>query len=249
MCKGSKLTPIIKDIVRQYLYPSTKLLAMIRSQQLAFYYPGGTQLAFADVALQQGGALVLRGNSGSGKSTFLALAAGLLTTTNGRIEVAGQNPAQLSAAQRDAWRGRTVGFLPQRLHLSDALSVFDNLALAYFAIGQPTDKAQILRSLDALGVADLAARKPHALSGGQAQRVALARSVLMQPKVILADEPTASLDDDAAHSAITLLAQAAQRCQATLVVATHDARIEPVLAQHFKHENGLQTIKILREQL
>jgi putative ABC transport system ATP-binding protein len=134
--------------------------------------------------------------------------------------------------------------LPQRLHLSDALTVFDNLALAYFAIGQPTDKAQIMRSLDALGVADLAQRKPHALSGGQAQRVALARAVLMQPRVILADEPTASLDDDAAQGAITLLAQAALRCQATLVVATHDARVQSVLAPHFKHQNGLQAIKI-----
>jgi putative ABC transport system ATP-binding protein len=217
---------------------------MICSHQLAFSYPQSPALVFADVDLPQGGALVLRGNSGSGKSTFLALAAGLLTATQGRIEVAGQDPAKLSASQRDAWRGRTVGFLPQRLHLSDALTVFDNLALAYFAIGQPTDKAQIMRSLDALGVADLAQRRPHALSGGQAQRVALARSVLMQPGVILADEPTASLDDDAAHSAITLLAQAALRCQATLVVATHDVRTEPVLAQHFKHKNGLQAIKI-----
>jgi putative ABC transport system ATP-binding protein len=222
---------------------------MIHSKQLAFHYAGGAGLTFTDVDLPQGSALVLRGNSGSGKSTFLALATGLLMATQGRIEVAGQDPAKLSATQCDAWRGRTVGFLPQRLHLSDALTVFDNLALAYFAIGQPTDKAQIMRSLHALGVADLAQRKPHALSGGQAQRVALARSVLMQPKVILADEPTASLDDAAAHDAITLLAQAALRCQATLVVATHDARIEPVLAQHFRRQNGLQIIKISREQL
>jgi putative ABC transport system ATP-binding protein len=222
---------------------------MISTQDLRYRYPTGMPLAFAGMRVPQGAALVLRGNSGSGKSTLLALAAGLLVATQGSIEVAGQNPAKLSATQRDAWRGRTVGFLPQRLHLSDALTVFDNLALAYFAIGQPTDKAQIMRSLDALGVADLAQRKPHALSGGQAQRVALARSVLMQPRVILADEPTASLDDDAAFDAITLLAQAAQRCQATLVVATHDARTEPVLAQYFQHENGLQAIKVLREQL
>ncbi len=222
---------------------------MIASHQLGYQYLGGPTLLLPDLAVAQGDALLLRGSSGGGKSTFLALAAGLLTTASGSITVAGQNPALLGATQRDAWRGTVIGFLPQRLHLSDALTVFDNLALAYFALGQVTDKAQILRSLDALGVADLAERKPHALSGGQAQRVALARSVLMQPRVILADEPTASLDDDAAHSAITLLAQAAQRCQATLVVATHDARIEPVLAQHFKHENGLQTIKISREQL
>jgi putative ABC transport system ATP-binding protein len=202
-----------------------------------------------DLQVEQGGALVLRGNSGSGKSTFLALAAGLLTASSGHIELAGQDPTKLAASQRDAWRGRTVGFLPQRLHLSDALTVFDNLALAYFAIGQPTDKAQILRSLDALGVADLAQRKPYALSGGQAQRVALARSVLMQPRVILADEPTASLDDEAAHDAVTLLAQAAQRCQATLVVATHDARVEGVLKPYFEGENRLQSSRLLREQL
>jgi putative ABC transport system ATP-binding protein len=139
--------------------------------------------------------------------------------------------------------------LHQRLHLSDALTVFDNLALAYFAIGQPTDKAQIMRSLDGLGVADLAVRMPHALSGGQAQRVALARSVLMQPRVILADEPAASLDDAAARDAVTLLALAAQRCQATLVVATHDARVQTLLEPYFLYKSGLQTIKIERKQL
>jgi putative ABC transport system ATP-binding protein len=222
---------------------------MIATSQLAYQYSGSSPLALPEVTIDQGGVLVLRGSSGSGKSTFLALAAGLLTTPLGTINVAGQNPAQLGAAQRDAWRGRTVGFLPQRLHLSDALSVLDNLALAYFAIGAATDSAQIMRSLDALGVADLAQRKPHALSGGQAQRVALARAVLMQPKVILADEPTASLDDAAAHDAITLLARAALRCAATLVIATHDARVLPALEATFTNENGLQPNKIMHRQL
>jgi putative ABC transport system ATP-binding protein len=222
---------------------------MIATSQLAYQYPGSPPLALPEVTIDQGSVLLLRGSSGSGKSTFLALAAGLLTTPLGAINVAGQNPAQLGAAQRDAWRGRTVGFLPQRLHLSDALSVLDNMALAYFAIGTQADRAQIMRSLDALGVADLAQRKPHALSGGQAQRVALARAVLMQPKVILADEPTASLDDAAAHDAITLLARAAQRCAATLVIATHDARVLPALEATFSNENGLQPNKIMHRQL
>ena len=221
---------------------------MLLARNLAYQYAGGMPISLPDLDVPQGSTLLLRGSSGSGKSTLLALAAGLLTTT-GQLEVAGQNPALLSAAQRDAWRGRTVGFLPQRLHLSDALTVFDNLGLAYFAIGAPADSAQIMRSLDALGVADLAQRKPHALSGGQAQRVALARAVLMQPKIILADEPTASLDDAAAHSAITLLAQAAQRCSATLVVATHDARVPPALEGLFNDKNGLQPKQILLKQL
>ncbi len=222
---------------------------MIHTTQLSFSYPQGAALTFDDMSVPQGAALVLQGNSGSGKSTLLALCAGLLVAGSGSVDVAGQNPAALNAAQRDAWRGRTLGFLPQRLHLSDALTVFDNLALAYFATAQPVDKAQIMHSLDALGVADLAARKPQALSGGQAQRVALARSVLMRPKVILADEPTASLDDEAAHSAITLLAQAAQRCDATLVVATHDARVQGILEPHFLDKKGLQVNRISRGQL
>ncbi len=222
---------------------------MLQANQLTYQYPGGTSISLPDLDVPQGSALLLRGSSGSGKSTLLALAAGLLTTAVGQLEVAGQNPALLSAAQRDAWRGRTVGFLPQRLHLSDALTVFDNLGLAYFALGVPTDTAQIMRSLDALGVADLAQRKPHALSGGQAQRVALARAVLMQPKVILADEPTASLDDDAAHSAITLLAQAALRCHATLVVATHDTRVQSVLDGHFISNNDGYSPQLLLKQL
>ena len=222
---------------------------MLRTTSLGYQYPGGAPLPLPDLDIPQGGALVLRGNSGSGKSTLLALAAGLLTATSGAIEVAGQNPALLKPAQRDAWRGRTVGFLPQRLHLSDALSVFDNLALAYFAIGVPTDKVQIMQSLNALGVADLAQRMPHALSGGQAQRVALARAVLMQPKAILADEPTASLDDDAATSAITLLAQAAMRCGATLLVATHDTRVQTTLNTIFTDENGLQSKHLMLKQL
>jgi putative ABC transport system ATP-binding protein len=83
---------------------------MIFTQQLTYSYSTASKLAFEDLKLPQGATVVLRGNSGSGKSTLLALAAGLLTASAGQIEVAGQNPAALGAAQRDAWRGRTVGF-------------------------------------------------------------------------------------------------------------------------------------------
>jgi putative ABC transport system ATP-binding protein len=86
-------------------------------------------------------------------------------------------------------------------------------------------------ALQALGVAEFAARRPTQLSGGQAQRVALARAVLLQPQVILADEPTASLDDVAARDALTLLLDSARRCGATLVIATHDARVRVALPQ------------------
>jgi putative ABC transport system ATP-binding protein len=104
------------------------------------------------------------------------------------------------------------------------------------------DHAAIARTLDALGVGDLAQRKPDQLSGGQAQRVALARAVLRAPRVILADEPTASLDDAACDSALALLRQSAQSCGATLVIATHDRRVAEALPQAaelpFSSQNG-----------
>jgi putative ABC transport system ATP-binding protein len=203
---------------------------MISTRQLCYRYADGPAITFDDLDVAQGGVLLLGGASGSGKSTWLALAAGLLKATDGEMTVAGQALSQLDAAHSDAWRAKTIGFLPQKLHLSAALSVAENLELAQWAAGQASDKARILDALTALGVQDLALRKPSQLSGGQAQRVALARATLLQPQVILADEPTASLDDAACEDALGLLCATAQRLSATLVIATHDARVH----KHFE---------------
>lgn len=202
---------------------------MIHCRQLAYRYGGGPSLQFPDLDLPQGGVLLLQGPSGSGKSTWLALAAGLLRPTGGEIIVAGQSLAALRPVAVDAWRARAIGFLPQRLHLSEALTVGANLALAQWAAGVPDDPATVGRVLATLGLTDLAARRPSQLSGGQAQRVALARAVLLQPRIILADEPTASLDDAAAAAALQLLADSAARLGASLVIATHDARVPAAL--------------------
>jgi putative ABC transport system ATP-binding protein len=204
---------------------------LITTHALRYRYPSGPALAFADLDLPQGGTLLLRGNSGSGKSSWLALVAGLLTASDGSVVVAGQNLGDLKGRARDAWRARTLSFLPQKLHLSDALTVADNLGLVYFAADLPRSDAAIANALNALGLQGLANRKPSQLSGGQAQRVALARAVLLQPQIILADEPTASLDDDSAQAALSMLTQCAAQCHATLVIATHDARVAAALAQ------------------
>ena len=202
---------------------------MIETRSLRYQYPGGPALAFSDVEVPQGATLLLRGDSGAGKSTWLALVAGLLTPSAGQVVVTGQALAQLSRAARDGWRARTLGFLPQKLHLSEALTVERNLALAFYAAGVPEDRRAIHGALDRLSVAELAGRRPSQLSGGQAQRVALARSILMNPRVILADEPTASLDDDAALTGLRLLEDCAFHCNATLVIATHDRRVREAL--------------------
>lgn len=198
---------------------------MIETRGLGHAYAGGPALHFADVVVPQGGTLLLRGASGSGKSTWLALAAGLLTPQAGELLVAGQPVVALPPGERDRWRARRIGFLPQKLFLSEALSVAENLALVYFASGLPVDRPAIAHALGALELGALAARRPSQLSGGQAQRVALARALLLRPPVVLVDEPTASLDDDACNAALALLHQSAAQTGATLVIATHDARV------------------------
>lgn len=204
---------------------------MISTRSLRYAYPGQPALVFPDADVPQGGVLLLRGNSGVGKSTWLGLAAALLHPSDGEITVAEQALATLRGSRADQWRSRHLGFLPQRLHLSAALTVTENLRLRYFAAGLPQDDTAIGRVLDTLGLSELGQRLPAQLSGGQAQRVALARALLLTPKVILADEPTASLDDEAARVALDLLVRSAAACQATLVVATHDARVVGTLPQ------------------
>jgi putative ABC transport system ATP-binding protein len=202
---------------------------MIRTRQLRYHYAHGPTLAFPDVEVPQGAVLLLTGPSGCGKSTWLALVAGLVVPSAGELTVAGQALGALKNIAADAWRAKTIGFLPQKLHLSAALSVQQNLAIAQWASGQREDPVRIDAALRALGVQDLAQRQPAQLSGGQAQRVALARAVLLQPQVILADEPTASLDDASAADAVGLLLATACAQGATLVIATHDARVAALI--------------------
>ena len=172
-----------------------------------------------------GGRCLVVGPSGSGKSTLLHLLAGLATPRAGRVRVAGQDLADLPSAARDRFRGRTVGLLLQGFHLLDSLDVFDNVRLARHLAGLPEDRARCREVLEGLGVAQLAGARPSTLSHGQAQRVALARAVVNRPAVILADEPTSSLDDASCERVAALIESEAGRQGATLVVATHDARL------------------------
>lgn len=222
---------------------------MIQTRKLRYAYPGGAELAFPDVDVAQGAVLLLSGPSGCGKSTWLALVAGLVVSASGEVTVAGQSLVALKNIAVDAWRARAIGFLPQKLHLSAALTVQQNLAMAQWAAGVPEDAARIHAALQALGVAEFADRKPSQLSGGQAQRVALARAVLLQPQVILADEPTASLDDEAAAAAVALLLATAKSQNATLVIATHDARVAQCIAPGSDGQMAFQPLRLMRSQL
>ena len=172
---------------------------------------------------------LLSGASGSGKTTLLHILAGLTVPSSGSVSVGGIDLATLSGSALDRWRGRNVGLVPQRLHLIGALDVLGNLALARYLAGLPADVARARELLDAMGIGELGHRYPRQLSQGQAQRVAIARAVINRPAVLLADEPTANLDDAQARAALEVLRRHAETVGATLVVASHDARVRASL--------------------
>jgi putative ABC transport system ATP-binding protein len=207
---------------------------MFTIRNLRHRYRSSDVLAVPAWQVAAGEHALLLGPSGSGKTTLLHILAGVLTPSAGEVTVAGQNPAALSPAARDRFRGRTIGLVPQRLHLIASLTVLDNLLLAPYLAGVRQDRAQARALLAELGLADKAAAYPWQLSFGQQQRVAVARAVINAPRLILADEPTSNLDDAHCARTIELLLARARACGATLVVATHDRRVRERFAQRLE---------------
>jgi len=186
------------------------------------------------LALAGGQAALLLGPSGSGKTSLLLTIAGLSESLGGSAKIDGVEVLALPRPERDRFRGRFIGLIFQDLHLVAGLSALDNLLLAPFAAGLPQDRRRALDLLDQLGLFDHADRPAERLSRGEAQRVAIARAMLLKPKAILADEPTASLDDQACDQVAELLARAAGSGDAALLIATHDQRLRrrfPVAVQ------------------
>lgn len=200
---------------------------MLQIFGLTYRYPNATdnQLSVPAFSLAKGEHAIILGPSGCGKSTLLHLLAAILTPQQGEVRVAGIDLRTLSPRAADAWRGSTVGFLPQKLALVPSLSVRENLLMAAYANGRTADASRASAVLRALGMEDKANAKPHQLSQGQQQRVAIARALFNHPALLLADEPTANLDDDACAAVIGLLTAQAGENGASLVIATHDARV------------------------
>jgi putative ABC transport system ATP-binding protein len=199
---------------------------MISVRGLEHRYGDSVVLQVPQWSVPDGGRCLVIGRSGSGKSTLLHILAGLQRPSAGEVSVGGREVFSCRPSEIDRWRGATIGIVLQALHLVAHLDVRGNLRLAQYLAGLPRDERAIEESLAALGVADKAARKPRELSQGEQQRVAVARAVVNRPKLLLADEPTANLDDQAAAQAIELLMREAARAGASLVVATHDARVK-----------------------
>ena len=201
-------------------------------------YGTNTVLALDAWRAGKGEHCLVLGASGSGKTTLLAILAGLLRPSAGRVTVGGEDLAQMSGPALDRFRGRHIGFVPQKLHLIGSLDVEANLALAQFMAGVAQDGARVREVLAAVGLADRFAVRPAHLSHGQAQRVAVARAVVNRPRVILADEPTSNLDDAHCAATLDLLESQASACGATLVIATHDQRAKSRFATRLELSSG-----------
>lgn len=187
-------------------------------------------MQIGDWRLERGAHALLLGPSGSGKTTFINIVTGLLTPSEGRLDIAGQAMSALPPAARDALRRQTIGLVFQTLRLIPALSVRANLALAQQLALGTVDRAEIARMIDRVGLSHRADARPRQLSQGEGQRAAIARALITRPRLVVADEPTSALDDANAARMIDLMFEVADATGATLLVATHDGRIAPRFA-------------------
>jgi ABC-type lipoprotein export system ATPase subunit len=191
-------------------------------------YRGAQQRPALDVArlaIDSGERVCLVGRSGSGKTTLLNVLAGVLVPSSGRVHLGELDVSTTSEPQRDALRARSIGCVFQTFNLLEQLSALENLTLAqrFAGIAAGPARRRGRELLEQLGLGDRESSRPSELSLGEQQRLAIARAVSKRPSLVLADEPTASLDDDSARAALDLLLASASG--GTLVVATHDPRV------------------------
>jgi len=178
-----------------------------------------------DLAIEPGEFLALMGPSGSGKSTLLHLVAGLDTPTSGRITVAGADVTAMKRKELAAWRSRHIGFVFQFYNLLPVLTAFQNveLPLLLTKLSRRERREHVMTALGVVSLTDRAEHFPRQLSGGQEQRVGIARAIVSDPTIILADEPTGDLDAKSADEILTLLQRLNGEYGKTILMVTHDA--------------------------
>lgn len=199
---------------------------MVSIQSVAHQYNGSSLINFKDWHINSGEQWLLLGESGSGKTTLLHILTGILKPYQGIIRINDNSIYSLSSKELDQFRGRNIGIIFQRPHLIKSLTISENLALAQSFANLPQQDKRINEVLDSLGIAEKKKAYPSELSQGQLQRVSIARAVINKPSLLIADEPTASLDDKNATAVLNLLMQQSGLNQATLIVATHDKRVK-----------------------
>jgi putative ABC transport system ATP-binding protein len=180
-----------------------------------------------DLDVHLGEMTLLVGPSGCGKTTLLSVIAGLLDSTNGKVEVLGEQVEKLPSKQRILFRRNNLGFVFQQYNLLPALTAAENVAVPLLAAGVKTQVAieKGAKLLETLRMGKRVNALPSQLSGGEQQRVAIARSLIHGPRLIVCDEPTAALDAETGQAVMQLLSEAAVRSDRAILVVTHDSRI------------------------
>lgn len=199
---------------------------MITSTNLRFAYSPQKTFSFPDIQCKDKETLLILGQSGKGKTTLLHLLALLLKPDSGNIIIAEKPVSNLTSEEATKVRAKNIGIIYQKPHFVSSLSVMDNILLSNYLADQPQNRQKARMLAEKLGFAEHLSKKTSQLSQGEQQRVSIARSLMNEPNVILADEPTSSLDDNNTQRVISLLKEQSASIGASLVVVTHDQRLK-----------------------
>jgi ABC-type lipoprotein export system ATPase subunit len=199
---------------------------MISTKNITFSYNKDQTFIMPDLFCQAGSTILVTGNSGKGKTTYLHILAGLLKPNSGEIVIDNKEITHLKGSKADKFRGKNIGVVFQKSHFIASLSVLENLEMASWLATGKKHKIRAKELLQKLDIAEQANKLPSQLSVGQQQRVSIARALMNEPKVLLADEPTSSLDDKNADNVIELLETLSKEYKTALIIVTHDNRIK-----------------------
>lgn len=212
---------------------------MIKVTNLNFAYNADSRFIFPDLICRDADQWLIKGESGCGKTTFLHLLAGLLKPSEGEVLINDVDISKLAVSKADNFRGNEIGIVFQQHHFIRSLTLAENLKLARYLVGKKISDKDIAALLGRLNISDKQHLKVNSLSQGELQRLSIARSIINEPSVLLADEPTSSLDDKHCAEAIQLIKTEAERNKTTLIVVSHDQR----LAAFFKNQINLNNVK------
>lgn len=200
---------IITNVTKSYRQGSEKL----------------TILKNLNLKVETGEVVAIVGASGSGKSTFLSLVAGLDSYDSGEIMINSQHLSGLTKKQMTQFRAETIGFVFQQFHLISHLTAFENLALPLQILDRPYEDSFILQELENVGLRERAEHKPTEMSGGECQRLALARALITKPSLLLADEPSGNLDSETGQKVMNLFFTQVRKTKTTTLLVTHDLEL------------------------
>ncbi|MBZ5200969.1 ABC transporter ATP-binding protein [Planomicrobium chinense] len=196
-------------------------------------------LKSTDFHAEQGEMIAVIGPSGSGKSTFLTIAGGLLSPSNGEVIINNENITSLNEKERSKIRLKEIGFILQASNLVPFLTVDKQMKLLDKVKKNNMNKEEVEQLYKDLGIGDLRNKYPSDLSGGERQRVAIAKALYSNPSIVLADEPTASLDSDRAYEVMGLLKDETKNKMTTTIVVTHDTRLIDYCDKVYKMVDGV----------